>query len=112
MQNKQTPSSLLQVENLSVSFPAAQGLVRAVDGVTWQVGAGECLAIVGESGSGKSVSALAVMGLLPPTAKVSGSIVFDGRELLQMPERARRQLRGREIAMVFKDPPSPLNPVY
>ena len=112
MQNKQTPSSLLQVENLSVSFPAAQGLVRAVDGVTWQVGAGECLAIVGESGSGKSVSALAVMGLLPPTAKVSGSIVFDGRELLQMPERERRQLRGGEIAMVFQDPLSALNPVY
>lgn len=112
MPNKQTPSSLLQVENLSVSFPAAQGLVRAVDGVTWQVGAGECLAIVGESGSGKSVSALAVMGLLPPTAKVSGSIVFDGRELLQMPERERRQLRGGEIAMVFQDPLSALNPVY
>ena len=112
MPDQPAPHSLLQVRDLSVSFPAIRGRVQAVDKVSWQVDAGECLAIVGESGSGQSVSALAVMGLLAPTAQVSGSIVFDGRELLHMPESERRQLRGGAMAMVFQDPLSALNPVY
>ena len=103
---------VLQVRDLSVSFPTVRGLVHAVDQVSWHVDAGECLAIVGESGSGKSVSALGIMGLLPASAQISGSITFDGRDLLQMSERERRHLRGGDVAMVFQDPLSALNPVY
>lgn len=103
---------LLDVQHLSVAFDTAHGTVRAVNGANWQLQAGECLAIVGESGSGKSISALSVMGLLPKTAHVSGQVLLDGRDILQLPEAQRRQLRGKEIAMVFQDPLSALNPVH
>ena len=103
---------LLDVQDLSVAFDTPQGLVRAVNQASWQLHAGECLAIVGESGCGKSVSALSLMGLLPATAQVQGRALFKGQDLLRMPEAQRRQLRGKDMAMVFQDPLSALNPVH
>jgi peptide/nickel transport system ATP-binding protein len=103
---------LLEVEDLSVSFPTEDGVVRAVRGVSYRLGRGEALGIVGESGSGKSVAALAVMGLLPPAAQVSGSVRWRGRQLLGRPDRELSQVRGRRIAMIFQDPLTSLNPVY
>ncbi len=102
---------LLAVENLQVQFTTPRGTVRAVQGVSWQIKPGEVLALVGESGCGKSVSALAVMRLLAQTAQVSGRILFDGRDLLALPDTEMRKIRGRDIAMVFQDPLSSLNPV-
>jgi peptide/nickel transport system ATP-binding protein len=104
---------LLEIENLDVRFQTAQGVVRAVEGLSYRVYPGEVVAIVGESGSGKSVSALAVMGLLPPgTARIpNGSVRFDGRELLGLSEEGMRQIRGRDIAMIFQEPMTSLNPV-
>ena len=104
---------LLSVKDLTVEFPSEQGSIRAVNGVSFDIGAGETLAIVGESGSGKSVTGLAIMGLLPRTVtkNLSGSIVFDGRELTRMTASERRAIRGRDIAMVFQDPMTCLNPV-
>ena len=104
---------LLSVRNLNVEFPSEQGSIRAVNGVSFDIGAGETLAIVGESGSGKSVTGLAIMGLLPRrvTEKASGSIRFNGQELMDMKASERRAIRGREIAMVFQDPMTYLNPV-
>ncbi len=102
---------LLDVENLQVQFATPRGTVRAVQGVSWQVSAGEVLALVGESGCGKSVSALAVMRLLAPNAEISGHIRFDNRDLLALPDAEMRKIRGRDIAMVFQDPMSSLNPV-
>jgi len=102
---------LLTVENLQVQFATPRGTVRAVQAVSWQVKPGEVLALVGESGCGKSVSALAVMRLLAQTAQVSGRILFDGRDLLALPDADMRKIRGRDIAMVFQDPMSSLNPV-
>jgi peptide/nickel transport system ATP-binding protein len=101
---------ILMVDDLRVSFPSEAGMVRAVRGVSFAVGAGEVLGIVGESGSGKSVSALATMGLLPPQAEVSGSIKFRGEELLGRPDRELARIRGKRIAMVFQDPMTALNP--
>jgi dipeptide transport system ATP-binding protein len=104
---------LLDIENLTVEFDTAHGPFRAVDGVSFAVDAGEVLAIVGESGSGKSVSMLAVMGLLPWTAKVSADrMEFEGRDLLTMSGRQRRTVVGREIAMIFQEPMSSLNPCF
>ncbi|MGH3800625.1 MAG: dipeptide ABC transporter ATP-binding protein, partial [Pseudonocardiaceae bacterium] len=103
---------VLEVTDLAVSFPSEQGRVTAVRGLSYQVTAGEALGIVGESGSGKSVSSLAVMGLLPPQAKVTGSIRFQGRELLGRSDSELSQIRGRRIAMIFQDPLSALTPVY
>jgi oligopeptide/dipeptide ABC transporter ATP-binding protein len=106
-------SSLLSVRDLTVSFTTAQGRLRAVDGVSFDVNAGEMFAIVGESGSGKSVTALAVMGLLPPSGRVDhGDIWFRDRNLLQCAETDLQQVRGREVAMVFQDPLAALNPVH
>ncbi len=106
------PGPVLQVEGLDVSFPSEQGRVRAVRGLSYQVDAGEVLGIVGESGSGKSVSSMAVMGLLPPQARVSGSIRFQGTELLGKPDTELSRIRGRRVAMIFQDPLSALTPVY
>ncbi|HKR52036.1 MAG TPA: ABC transporter ATP-binding protein [Pseudonocardiaceae bacterium] len=103
---------VLQVTDLAVSFPSEEGRVAAVRGLSYQVSAGEVLGIVGESGSGKSVSSLAVMGLLPPQAKITGSIRFQGRELLGRSDTELSQIRGRRISMIFQDPLSALTPVY
>ena len=104
---------MLKVRDLSVSFRTEQGVVRAVDGVSFDVAEGELLGVVGESGSGKTVSLLAVMGLITdPNAMIEGSIVYRDRELVGLPARAMRELRGREIAMIFQDPMTALTPVY
>jgi peptide/nickel transport system ATP-binding protein len=110
-----TPSAgtLVAVEDLRVAFHTDAGRVKAVDGVSWSIAPGETLGIVGESGSGKSVSALAVMGLVPqPPAKISGRILFKGRDLLAAGEDELRSLRGNDISMIFQDPLTALNPVY
>lgn len=103
---------ILQVSDLSVSFPTDDGVVHAVRGVSFTLREREVLGIVGESGSGKSVSSLAVMGLLPKSARVSGTAVYRGTDVLALPEREKRRLRGRKIAMIFQDPMTALNPVY
>jgi oligopeptide/dipeptide ABC transporter ATP-binding protein len=105
-------SALLEVEGLTVGFPTDDGLVEAVRGVSYALNEGETLGIVGESGSGKSVSSLALLGLLPRSARVSGSVRFRGDELLGRTDRALSKVRGNEIAMIFQDPLTSLNPVY
>ncbi len=104
---------LLDIRNLTVEFKTASGNFRAVDNVSMAVDAGEVLAIVGESGSGKSVSMLAVMGLLPWTAKVTADkIEFDGRDLLNITAADRRKITGKDMAMIFQEPMSSLNPCF
>jgi peptide/nickel transport system ATP-binding protein len=107
------PQALLEIENLHVQFVTSHGTVRAVEGLSYSVRPGEMVAIVGESGSGKSVSALAVMRLLPAaTGRITGgSVRFDGKELLALSEEEMRRVRGREIAMIFQEPMTSLNPV-
>src|SRR4051812_512100 len=103
--------ALLEVENLQVRFRTRHGVLRAVDGVSFSVDAGEVVGIVGESGSGKSVTALSLLRLLPKTARiVGGRVRFDGQDLLSLPERSMRQVRGNKIAMIFQDPMTSLNP--
>jgi peptide/nickel transport system ATP-binding protein len=103
---------LLEVRDLTVQFPTEDGIVNAVRGVSYTLGERGVLGIVGESGSGKSVSSMAVMGLLPKSARVSGQILLEGRDVLTMSAKEQRSLRGRRIAMVFQDPMTALNPVY
>jgi dipeptide transport system ATP-binding protein len=104
---------LLEVRNLTVAFATRHGAFKAVDGVDVTLDRDEVLAIVGESGSGKSVAMLAVMGLLPFTAKVRADrMSFDGRDLLQMSARDRRRIAGKDIAMIFQEPMSSLNPCF
>ncbi|HZH05247.1 MAG TPA: dipeptide ABC transporter ATP-binding protein, partial [Lautropia sp.] len=107
-----TPA-LLSVEDLHVHFVTSRGVVRAVEGVNWQVHPGEMVALVGESGCGKSVSALSVMRLLPkPAGRIArGRIVFEGRNLLELDDEAMRRIRGRDISMIFQEPMTSLNPV-
>jgi peptide/nickel transport system ATP-binding protein len=106
-------SPILEIDDLHVHFVTEQGTVRAVEGLSYSVRPGEMVAIVGESGSGKSVSALAVMRLLPPnTARIkAGSIRFEGRELLDLNDEEMRQIRGHHISMIFQEPMTSLNPV-
>ena len=104
---------LLDIKNLTVEFKTASGFFRAVDNVSMNVDKGEVLAIVGESGSGKSVAMLAVMGLLPWTARVTADrIEFDGRDLLNITPAERRQITGKDMAMIFQEPMSSLNPCF
>ncbi|WP_117208764.1 ABC transporter ATP-binding protein [Allorhizocola rhizosphaerae] len=105
-------TSLLEVENLRVDFPTEDGVITAVRGVSYTLERGEALGIVGESGSGKSVTSLAILGLLPRTARVSGSVRFEGSELLGRSDNELSSYRGRHIAMIFQDPLASLNPVY
>ncbi len=105
--------ALLEIENLQVHFETDDGLVKAVDGISYTVDRGQTLGIVGESGSGKSVSSLTVMGLSRSrNARISGSIKFDGKELLDASEDEMQGIRGDDIAMIFQDPLSSLHPFY
>jgi oligopeptide/dipeptide ABC transporter ATP-binding protein len=107
------PEHLLQVRGLETVFPTRDGLVRAVDGVDFNLDRGETLGIVGESGSGKSVTVLSIMRLLQaPGRVVAGEVLFKGRDLLQSSEREMQEIRGEELAMIFQDPMTSLNPVY
>ena len=104
---------MLQVRGLKVSFRTERGLVRAVDDVSFDVNEREIVGVVGESGSGKTISLLSVMGLInDPNAVIEGSIVYKGRELIGLPQRELRHVRGEEIAMIFQDPMTALTPVY
>ena len=104
---------LLSVKNLSTEFPVKKGIVKAVEDVSFDVDAGEILAIVGESGSGKSVTSLSVMGLLAEPGHVAGgSMEFEGKDLVHLSEREYRALRGNDMAMIFQEPMTSLNPVY
>jgi len=104
---------LLEVTGLSTHFPGAGGNVRAVDGVSFHVDEGETLGLVGESGCGKSITALSLLRLVPqPGRIVSGRIVYKGSDLMTLPERGMRRVRGREIALVFQEPSTALNPVF
>jgi peptide/nickel transport system ATP-binding protein len=103
---------VLSVEDLTVGFPTDDGIVQAVRGVSYQLRRGEAMGIVGESGSGKSVTSLAILGLLPPNAKITGSVKFDGREVLGGNDAEMSKFRGKQVAMIFQDPMTSLNPVY
>jgi oligopeptide/dipeptide ABC transporter ATP-binding protein len=103
---------VLVVEDLTVDFATPDGPVHAVRGVSFTVDAEEVVGIVGESGSGKSVTMMAVMGLLPRTATVKGSVRFRGEEILGLPDKQLRRYRGRKLAMIFQDPLTSLNPVF
>jgi peptide/nickel transport system ATP-binding protein len=102
---------LLEVRDLTVSFPSEVGELPAVRSVDFAIAPGQTVALVGESGSGKSVTALAAMGLLPPNARVGGSVRLEGRELLGLAAAELRKIRGGSIAMVFQEPMTSLNPV-
>jgi len=105
---------LLEVDDLKMHFHTRDGVVKAVDGVSYTLDCGETLGVVGESGSGKSVHALTMMGLIPmPPGRIEGGdVLFKGRSLISMGDKERRKIRGNEIAMIFQDPMTSLNPVY
>jgi peptide/nickel transport system ATP-binding protein len=103
---------LLQVDDLRVSLPTARGWAQALRGVSWRMDRGQTVGLIGESGSGKSLTALALMGLLPERARVSGSIRLQGQELLGMSEPQLCQLRGARMAMIFQEPMTALNPLH
>jgi oligopeptide/dipeptide ABC transporter ATP-binding protein len=107
------PDPVLEIRDLVVEFVTEDGIVKAVDGVSWEIYPGEVLGIVGESGSGKSVSTLSLLGLIPqpPGRIVRGEATFKGRDLLKLRKRQLRTIRGREMAMIFQDPMTSLNPV-
>ncbi len=103
---------LLEVTALQTHFATPDGVVRAVEGLSFTVAAGETLAIVGESGCGKSVTSMSILRLIPiPPGRIAGSIRFQGQELLDLPEAGMRRIRGNEIAMIFQEPMTSLNPV-
>ncbi len=105
--------ALLEVKNLSTHFISSDGVVKAVDNVSFSIDRGEVLGVVGESGSGKSVTALSILRLVasPPGKIVDGEILFDGKDLLKLSDKEIRKVRGRDIAMIFQDPMTSLNPV-
>lgn len=112
--NRETAAGnvVLSVHDLHVTFPSEAGLVKAVRGLSFDLRAGETMAIVGESGSGKSVTSLAIMGLHPRTARISGSITLHGKELIGRTDAEMSKIRGEDLAMIFQDPLSALTPVY
>lgn len=102
----------LAVEDLRVHIDTDEGKVLAVDGLSFSLRAGQVLALVGESGCGKSMTAMAILGLLPPGGTATGSVRLDGREILNLPQRALREIRGRHVSMIFQEPMTSLNPVF
>jgi len=105
-------SAILEVKNLKTKFKTDMGTVAVVDGVDFSIKLGETLGVVGESGCGKSVTSLSVMRLLPSNASNEGSITFQGRELISLPEKQMQQVRGNDIAMIFQEPMTSLNPLH
>ena len=114
MSNENNMKPLLEIKNLTTRFHTQDGTVNAVNGISYSLDHGEILGVVGESGCGKSVHALSIMRLIqiPPGEIAAGEVMFNGRDLLKLTERDMRSVRGHEIAMVFQDPMSSLNPVY
>jgi oligopeptide transport system ATP-binding protein len=107
------PRPLLEVHDLKTQFFTPEGAVKAVDGVSFELNAGETLGIVGESGSGKSVTALSLMRLIPPPGRIiGGTVLYDGRDLTKLSESEMQSIRGESIAMIFQDPMTSLNPVF
>src|SRR5215208_6788458 len=105
--------ALLEIQNLSVDFPTQAGTLHAVDGVSLKLDQGEVLGVVGESGSGKSVTMLALMGLVPYPGRVRADrLAYAGRDLLDISDGERRQLTGKDVAMIFQDPTTSLNPCF
>ena len=106
-------TQLLEIENLQTQFFTSAGVVKAVDGITYDVAPGETVAVVGESGCGKSVSAMSILRLIPnpPGKIVGGNIRFDGKDLLTLSDQEMRDVRGRDIGMIFQEPMTSLNPV-
>src|SRR6266496_1194491 len=104
--------ALLDVRDLKTYFKTDDGIVQAVDGVSFSVEKGKTLAIVGESGSGKSVTCLTIMGLNTGKVETTGEAVFDGCDLISLPQRQLREYRGKRISMIFQDPMTSLNPVH
>jgi len=104
--------TLLEVQDLRTVFKTKEGDVKAVDGVSFHLDAGETLGIVGESGCGKSVTAMSIMGLQRPGRIVGGKVLFEGRDLTKASEKEMREIRGQEIAMIFQDPMTSMNPVF
>ena len=111
--SQSTKDTVLKVDDLRTHFRTLDGIVRAVDGVSFEVGRGETLGVVGESGCGKSVTAMTILRLLamPPASIESGAIWYGDRDLLQLSEREMRSIRGNEISMIFQEPMTSLNPV-
>ncbi len=111
--DREAVTKLLEIRDLKTQFFTSAGVVRAVDGITYDVAPGETVAVVGESGCGKSVSAMSILRLIPdpPGRIVSGSIMFDGKDLLALSEAEMRDVRGRDIGMIFQEPMTSLNPV-
>src|SRR5688500_5784703 len=104
---------LLEVRGLQTSFHTTDGVVRAVTGLDFHVNRGEVMGLVGESGCGKSVTSLSILRLIAPPGRIeAGEVLFDGQDLLKVPERDMRHLRGDRISMIFQQPTSSLNPVY
>ena len=104
---------LLQVEDLRTHFHTDDGVVKAVDGVSYSIGKGKTLGVVGESGCGKSVTALSIMRLIAPPGRIaSGRILFEGTDLTKLPESEMRSIRGNNISMIFQEPMTSLNPVF
>jgi ABC-type dipeptide/oligopeptide/nickel transport system ATPase component len=109
----ESKAPLLELRNLTTVFPTKRGLVTAASGVNLRLAPGEILSIVGESGCGKSTVLLSVLGLIPQPGRIaSGEVIFRGQDLRQLPGRSMRAIRGKEIAMIFQDPLSTLNPVF
>src|SRR4051812_39502881 len=107
------PEPLLEVKDLKVHFDTEDGLVKAVDGVSFSISPGETLGVVGESGSGKSVTFLTLMGLIrSKNVRVEGAALFQGQDLLKMPQEELRHVRGSKISMIFQDPMTSLHPFY
>ncbi|MFP6891399.1 MAG: ATP-binding cassette domain-containing protein, partial [Nitrospinota bacterium] len=106
--------AILEIKNLKTHFHTPDGVVKAVDGVTYDLHAGETLGVVGESGCGKSVTALSILRLIPePPGRITGDgIFFEGEDLTQLPTRELRKIRGNKISMIFQEPMTSLNPVY
>lgn len=112
MTDMSTPAPLLQVTDLRVTLPTVRGWAQALRGVSWRMERGQTVGLIGESGCGKSLTALALMGLLPERARISGSIALQGQELVGMPEPQLCQLRGARMAMIFQEPMTALNPLH